>query len=116
VAALHALGARGHLEDLIDAGGAQILERHAPHHEGGGLAPLGAAEQRLVVVAEQAQEIGAAALAPAQVGGVIDETGEIRVLEIDADGENVAPPALVLDQAPREIGPGCRWIKRRHRP
>ena len=61
----------------------------------GGLAAVRAVDQGAVVVADEAQEIGAAALAPAHVGGVIDEAGEIRVLEIDADGQDVSPPARI---------------------
>ena len=85
--------------------GLQKLERHAPHHEGRGLAPGGAVDQRAVIVADQAQEIRAAALAPAQVAGVIDEAGEIGVLEVDADGQDVPPPVGIADDAAGKVGP-----------
>jgi hypothetical protein len=39
--------------------------------------------------AEQAQMIGAAALHEAQISGVIDDAGKIRVLVIDANGHDV---------------------------
>jgi hypothetical protein len=38
---------------------------------------------------ERAQKFGAAAFEETQIGGVIDDTGKIRVLVIDADSEAV---------------------------
>ena len=43
----------------------------------------------LVVDAEQADEVGSAPLAELEIVRVIDEAGEIGVLEIDADGQDV---------------------------
>ena len=78
--------------------------RHAPHHERRRLAAAGAVDQRAVIVADQAQEIGAAALAPADIAAVIDEAGEVGVLEIDADGQNVAAPCWSTAIRPARSG------------
>jgi hypothetical protein len=43
---------------------------------------------------------------------VIDETGEVRVLEIDADRKQVATPAAFLDDAAGEIGPASGFRRR----
>ena len=64
--------------------------------------------------AYQPQEIGAAALAPAQVGRMIDDAGKIRVLEIDAHGQdmmavNRSMRIRSLDKAAGEIGPAV-WL------
>src|SRR5262252_7163071 len=88
---------------------------HTAHDEGGGLASTGTSNEGLMVVAHEAKEVGAAALAPAQIGSVIDETGKVRVLEVDAQREHMATPAVVLDDAAGEIGPAS-GIRRRHRP
>ena len=69
------------------------------------LASAGAFDQHAVIVAEQAQEIGAAALAPADVAGVINEAGKVGVLEVDADGQHVAPPVVIDDDAAGKVGP-----------
>ena len=71
-----------------------------------GSRPRAAVDQSAMVVAEQAQEIGAAALAPAHIGRVIDEAGKIGVLEVDAHRQQVMAPAVVLDEAAGEVGPG----------
>jgi hypothetical protein len=42
-----------------------------------------------VLYTERTQKFGAAALKETQIGGVIDDTGKIRVLVIDAYGEAV---------------------------
>ena len=93
------LGAFGcNLQDVIDPGGTQIVDLEAAHDEGRGLRAF---DQIAMVDAEQAQEVGAAALAPAQVGGVVDQAGEVGVLEIDPDRQDVT---AALDP-PGEIGP-----------
>src|SRR6185437_9392355 len=61
------------------------VDVHVAHDEGkarrlGG----GGLEQRAMVGADQAQVVGAAALHEAQVAGVIDDAGKVRVLVIDA--------------------------------
>ena len=78
-----------------------------------GSRPPRAVDQRAMVVADQAQEIGAAALAPAHVAAVIDEAGEVGVLEVDADGQHVARARRVHDDAAGEIGPGRGSSRRR---
>src|SRR6185437_6356267 len=50
-------------------------------------------EQRAMIVTEQPQIIGPAALHEAQIVGVIDDAGEIGVLVIDADLHLVTPMA-----------------------
>jgi hypothetical protein len=39
---------------------------------------------------------------------VIDEAGEVGVLEVDADGEHVAPAVGIADDATCKIGPSLR--------
>jgi hypothetical protein len=58
--------------------------------------------------AEQAQEVGAATLAPADIAGVIDEAGKIGVLEIDADGQDMSPPSCINCDAAGKVGPALR--------
>jgi hypothetical protein len=58
-----------------------------------------------MIAAQQAQKIGAAALAPAHVAGVIDEAGKIGVFEIDAHGQHMPAPRRILDETAGEIGP-----------
>ena len=58
---------------------------------------------------EQAQQVGAAALAKFEIVGVIDNAREIGVLVIDADGEKMA----AIDDAPGDRRLGCRhrsWL------
>ena len=66
--------------------------------------PASGVASSLMVDAEQPDEVGAAALAEFQEVGVIDEAGEIGVLEIDADRQDVG---LALDP-PGEVGPIAR--------
>ena len=66
--------------------GPQIVDVHRAHHEGkAGRLHLRLFEQRMLLGAHQAQMVGAAALHEAQIVGVIDDAGKIRVLVIDAD-------------------------------
>ena len=52
--------------------------------------PAGAAIEQLALLHPQRpDQLGAAALHEAQIGGVIDDAGKIRVLVIDADGDAV---------------------------
>ena len=67
----------------------QKFELHPRDHEKQGVAVLAGMDRALVNV-EFAQHFGAGALDEAQIIGVIDKAGEIRVLEIDADGEEMA--------------------------
>src|SRR5919108_990082 len=103
----HFLHLRLHLEDFVDARRFEELGGHAPHDKGRRLPPLEPSDQCAVIVAKQAQEIGAAALAPAQIACVIDEPREVRILEIDADGKQVTATCAVLDEAAGEIGPAA---------
>src|SRR5690606_26522441 len=97
------------LQNLVDAGGPEIVELHPAHDESRRIATGRSADQRPVIVADQPQKIRAAALAPAQIAGVVDESGEVRVLEVDPDRQNVpAAAALILDDAAGKIGPGSR--------
>src|SRR5262249_3314847 len=58
-------------------------------------------EQPALVGAEQAQEVGAAALHEAQIVGVIDDAGEIGVLVVDAHRHDVAAVAdLAVERRP----------------
>ncbi len=113
------LDARGHFQHLVDARGLEKFDRHPPHDEGRRLAPIRAVDQRTMVVADQAQEIRAAALAPADVAAVIDEAGKIGVLEINADGQDVPPPSCIDCDAAGKVGPALRMCSRsarRHGP
>jgi hypothetical protein len=96
---------RGYLQHFIDAGGFEVFQLHAAHDEGGGFAAIARLHQGVVIVAEQSQIVAAAALAPADVAGVIDEAGEIRVFEVDADREDVGATGVASDKAAGEIGP-----------
>jgi hypothetical protein len=58
-----------------------------------------------MLASDKPEKIGPAALAPAQIGGVINEPGKVGVLEVDTNREDVAPPSLVLDDATREVRP-----------
>ncbi len=80
--------ARDHFEHVVEAPGLQIIDLDAPDHEHRRLAVFGIGEA-LMMDAEQPDEIGTAALAEFQKVGVIDEAGEIGVLEIDADRKDV---------------------------
>ena len=73
-----------------------------------GSRPSGAVDQGTMVVADEAQEIRAAALAPADVTAVIDEAGKIGVLEIDADGQDMSPRPCINSDAAGKIGPALR--------
>lgn len=66
----------------------QKFELHPGDHEKQGVATFAGMDRALVKV-KLAQHFGAGAFDEAQKIGVIDEAGEIRVLEIDADGEEV---------------------------
>ena len=67
--------------------------------------PSVAVDQPAVIAAEQAQEIGATALAPAHVARVVDEAGEIRVLEINAHRQHVRARRAILQKAAGKVGP-----------
>ena len=59
------------------------LDAHGAHHEGKARHfALGFLEQRAMTSTEQPQVIGAATLHEAQIVGVIDDAGEVRVLVI----------------------------------
>jgi hypothetical protein len=74
-----------------------------------------AVDQRLVVVAGEPQKIGAPTLAPAQVARVVDEPGEVCVLEVDADGQNMtASPCRVRNDAAGKVGPVPGVVRLRH--
>jgi hypothetical protein len=104
------LGAGGDdLEQIVDAGRAQIVDLQPAYDEKRRCAAIARRVQLRVVHAEQAQEVGAAALAPAQIVGVVDEAGEIGVLEIDADRQDVPTPL----NPPGQIRPALR--PRHHR-
>ena len=60
--------------------------------------------ERGVADAEQADEVGPPALHEADVAAVIDDAGEIGVLEIDAHRQDVTAG----DQAAGKVGPGLR--------
>ncbi len=60
----------------------------------------------VVMDAEQANEVGAATLAPAQVSCVVDDACEVGVFEIDADGEDV----LVALYAASQVWPVVIFI------
>src|SRR4051812_48104998 len=67
---------------------------HRAHHEGEACVfRLGLLEQCLLLGAHQPQMIGPSALHEAQIVGVIDDAGKIRVLVIDADLHAVAAVA-----------------------
>src|SRR5262245_63632017 len=69
-----------------------------------------------MVVAKQAQKIRAAALAPTQVAGVINQAREIRVLEVDPNRQHMPAPAGVRNEFAGKIGPAASSIRLRHRP
>ncbi len=71
--------------------------------------PILAVGDALMVDAEQPDEVRPAALAEFQVVGVIDDAGEIGVLEIDADRQHMR---LALDP-PGKIRPLALVIRRR---
>ncbi len=58
-----------------------------------------------MVVADQPQEVGAAPLAPAEIARVIDDTGEVGILEVHPDRQHMSAAAFVLDDTASEIGP-----------
>ena len=67
---------------------------HRAHHEGKARRlAIGLLEQGAVIGAEQAQVIRAAALHEAQIIGVIDNAGEIRVLVVHPHRHGVASPS-----------------------
>src|SRR6185437_16964716 len=77
-------------EHVVHARGPQKIERHRSHHEGKSRRLLfGRLEQRAVIGANEPQIVGAAALHVAKVVGVIDDAGEVGVLIVDADGEEM---------------------------
>src|SRR6516165_2140281 len=85
------------------ARGLEEVDLHRAHHEGEPWR-LGARlfEQRAMSGADKAQMIGAAALHEAQIGGVIDDSGKVGVLVIDANGHDVtAIPQLAVERVHR---------------
>ena len=66
--------------------------------------PMLARVERVMADAEQAQEIGPSALHEAEVAGVIDDAGEVGVLEIDAHRQDMAATA----SAGKVARPGIR--------
>src|SRR5581483_6850117 len=83
--ALHLLRRGDDVEHVVHVRRLVEVDVHVAHHEGEARRfGRGLLEQRAVVGADQAQIIGAAALHEAQVAGVIDDAGKIRVLVIDA--------------------------------
>ena len=77
----------GHdVEHVVHPRGLQEVDLHRAHHEGEARRfRLRFREQRMLLGAHQPQMIGASALHEAQIIGVIDDAGKIRVLVIDAD-------------------------------
>jgi hypothetical protein len=82
--------AGGHdLQHVIHPAGPEIIDLHPPHDEDRGL-PLRRVGESFCLDAEQSDEVGAPALAKFQEIGVIDDAATIRVLEINADRQNVS--------------------------
>ncbi len=82
------LHARLDAQQVVHERGLGEGDRHIAHREAEALrATFG--EDRPVMNAERAQKFGAAALQEAQIGRVIDDAGEIRVLIIDAEVETM---------------------------
>ena len=74
------------VEHIIHPRRPQESKLHRAHHEGKARRfRLRLLEQRMLLGAHQPQMIGAPALHEAQIIGVIDDAGKIRVLVIDAD-------------------------------
>ncbi len=73
-------------QHVVDGGGPEEIDRHVPHREGAALR-----RQLVVVDADEAEIVGAAALHELQIARVIDAAGKIRVLEIDALRQDVRP-------------------------
>ncbi len=86
-------------EEVVDPRGLQEVADHAPDHEAHAL-PCFLPMHLMVMDAEQAQAIGAAALAEFEIVGVIDRAGEIRVLVIDAHRQHMQ---AALDAARRVL-------------
>jgi len=68
---------------------------------------LGCLEQHAMVDADEAQIVGAPALHEAQIAGVIDDAGEIRVLVVDTHRQNV--PAIAEFAGEVRLGSGGHW-------
>lgn len=83
--------ARLDAEHLVDPRRSQKIDIHVPDDEGHGLA-IEAVRQFLVADPLQAQEIAPSPLQEMKETRVIDDAGEIRVLEIDAHEKPVAEP------------------------
>ena len=92
--ALHLFRSGDDVEQVVHIGRLAEGDVHVAHHEGEARR-LGRRllEQRAMVGADQAQVVGAAALHEAQIAGVIDDTGKIGVLVIDAHRLRVAAVA-----------------------
>jgi hypothetical protein len=92
---------RDDLQHLVDSCRTQIVDFQPPHDESrrdGGLA-LG--DKIGMMNAEEAKEIRPAPFAPAQIARVINEAGEVGVLELDAHWQDMA---TILDP-PRKVRP-----------
>ena len=89
--------ARLDIEHVIHQRGTPEIDFHAPHREG---EPALLAMQARLVDADQAQAIAAPALAIAQIIGMVDDPGEIRVLVIDPQPQ---PVDAVRDHAGERV-------------
>lgn len=95
--------------------GLQEVEPHAADHERCRLAHACAVIQVTMAVADQAQEVRSAALTPAHIRAVVDETGEVRVLEVHAHRQDMAQSRLILDQPSGKVWPRVFGVRLRHR-
>src|SRR5207244_6182441 len=106
--ALYLLRRSHHLEHVIHARRLEELDLHRAHYEGE-TRRLGAClfEQRAMSGADEAQMIGAAALHEAQIGGVIDDSGKVGVLVIDANGHDMTAIAQLAVERVHRNGTGA---------
>ena len=101
--------------------GPAIIDPHGAHHEGEARRLAGGLVEQLPVTrADPAHVLGAPALHEAQKAGVIDDAGEVGVLIIDPDRQDVPAAAdLAAELRPvlrRRVARDARLTLPRHPP
>jgi hypothetical protein len=92
---------RVNFEDFIDASGLEKIRLYTTYREGGRLVRKSALGEGLMGDSQQAQVIRPPALAPPQIGCVINNAGEVCVFEVNPDRK----PVAIARKSPGETGP-----------
>lgn len=93
------------LQNIIHPRGPQKVAMHAPDDKGGRFKARRAIDHAPAVGPEKAKKIGASALAPADVTGVIGNAASIGIFEINAHRKHMATAMLIVDDPAGQIRP-----------